>query len=399
MKCVLVQADGLGDEPLAELNGKTPLEAAYTPHLDAMASRGILGLVRTIPHGVPASCEAGSLAVLGYDPARYRTGCAPLEAVAHGVTLGPGDVAFRLQLVTVELAEDGSEVLRDPTGGCPEAAEASAIVADLARALEGDGIEVWEGRGYRHGLVWRGGEVRMRTVPPHAIVGTPLAAALPVGPGAERLHGLMRVARDVLARQPACVARRAAGATAPNAVWLWGQGVAVRLPALRERFPVTGAIVAGGDLERGLGRLAGLDVLEAVAAESPGAAVVSVALAALETQDFVLVQLPDADEAGHQGDVAAKVAAIERLDAAVVGPLLDGLRQRGGAWRLAVVPDHPTPCALRTHTADPVPFVLYVAGDEEKAKGQKRAYHERDARELGIFIAEGYTLIERLLRE
>lgn len=239
----------------------------------------------------------------------------------------------------------------------------------------------------------------MRTVPPHALVGKPVAPALPVGPGAERLRELMRAARDALATHPACAARRAAGRVAPNAVWLWGQGGAVQLPPFRERFPVPAGLMAARDLARGLGRLAGIDVLP-LEQETPEAAhLVAGVLEALETRDFVLVHLSGADEAGHVGDAAGKVGFLEQLDAEVVGPLLDGLRARGAPWRLAVVPGHATPCALRTHTDDPVPFVVAVAGDDARARAQKRAYQERDARELGIFVADGHTLIDRLLRE
>lgn len=399
MKCVVLQADGVGDEPLPALNGKTPLEVAHTPNLDAMASRGILGLARTIPSGVPAGGEAGALAVLGYDPARYRLGCGPLEAAARGVALGPADVAFRLQLVTVDLADDGSEILSDPCGGRPTPAEASAIVADLGRVLGSDAMVVWEGSGYRHGLLWREGEAGMRTVPPHALVGKPVAAALPVGPGAERLRTLMRAARDVLATHPACAARRAAGCAAPNAIWLWGQGGVPRLPPFHDRFPLPAGVIAARDLPRGLGRVAGLDVL-ALEQETPEAPLpAGRVLDALETWDFVLVHLSAADEAGHIGDATAKVGFLEQLDATVVGPLLDGLRGRGDPWRLAVVPGHATPCALRGHTADPVPFVVAVTADDTRGRSQKRAYQERDARELGIFIPDGHTLIDRLLRE
>jgi 2,3-bisphosphoglycerate-independent phosphoglycerate mutase len=242
----------------------------------------------------------------------------------------------------------------------------------------------------------------MRTLPSHAVVGRPVVSAMPAGPGAERLHDLMRRGRDVLATHPVCEARRARGEGAPNAIWPWGQGTPARLPALRERLAARVAVVPGHDLERGLARLAGVDVIDAApAAEGNGhlARAVDATLGALDDHDCVLLQLADIDQAGHDGDAAGKVAAIERLDAEVVGRLLDGLRQRGGEWRLGVLADHPTPCALRTHTAEPVPFVVYVAKDEAKAKGQKRAYHERDARELGIFVAEGHTLIERLLRE
>jgi len=398
MKCIVLQADGVSDEPLPGLGGKTPLEAARTPHLDAMASRGILGLARMIPPGVSPDGEAGSLAVLGYDPARHRLGCAPLEAIAHGIPLRPGDVAFRLQLVTVELGDDGSEFLSDPTGGQPTAEEARWIVADLARALGDGATDVWQGSGYRHGLLWRGGEAGMRTVSPHAIVGKSVAAALPVGPGAERLRETMRVARDVLEMHPVCAARRAAGRPGPNAIWLWGQGGVPQLPPFHERFPLRGRLLAARDLPRGLGQLAGLEVREVPEEIGGEPGLVAAALEAVDARDFVLVHWAIADEMGHLGDPLEKVTSLERFDAEIVGPLLEALAARGGAWRLAVVPGHATPCGLRGHSMDPVPFVVAVAGDEARGRAQKRGYQERDAREVGIFVGDGHTLIERLLR-
>ncbi|HEV7732560.1 MAG TPA: cofactor-independent phosphoglycerate mutase [Candidatus Binatia bacterium] len=402
MKCVVLQGDGMGDEPIADLGGKTPLEAARTPNLDRMASRGILGLTRTIPQGIAPASEAGSMALLGYDPARYRTGCAPVEAVSLGVPLGPADVAFRCNLVTREVLDDGIEIMRDFAGGHPPNSEAHLLVADLARALGGDGIELYPGVGYRHLLVWRNGEQGMRTIPPHTISEKPVAPAMPEGPGAERLQALMSRASGILAAHPVCEARRARGERAPTSIWLWGQGTRTTLPSLRSRFGIEGSVVAALDHVRGLGMMAGLRVLDVPGAtgdlDTNFRGKAERGLAALDDRDFVWINVGAATEGGHSGDPQKKITAIEQFDEHVVGPVLEGLRQRGGEWRVMVAPDHPTPCATRGYTAEPVPFVVYVARDEEKARGQKRSYHERDAREQGIFIPEGHTLVERLLR-
>lgn len=402
MKCVVLQGDGMGDEPIADLGGKTPLEAARTPNLDRMASRGILGLTRTIPQGMTPGSETGSLAVLGYDPARYPVGCAPFEAASLAVSLGPEDVAFRLNFVTIETGDDGAEVMRDYAGGHPSVAEGEAMLAELARTLSGDGIELHPGSGYRHLMVWRRGEAAVHTVAPHTLIDRPVAPALPSGPGADRLRDLMRRARALLGDTQRLMDARSRGERVPTDVWPWGQGRRPALPRLRERFGMDGSVVAAVDLVRGLGLLAGLHVMDVPGAtgglDSDLGAKVTCGLRALAERDFLLLHVGAPDESGHMGDAKRKVEAIERFDEQVVGPVLDGLRALGGEWRVLVTSDHATPCAQRTHTADPVPFVVYVNRDDDRARTQKRAYHERDARELGIFIPEGHRLLERLLR-
>src|SRR5437870_1630754 len=307
MKYVVLQGDGMADEPIAELGGKTPLEYARIPNLDHMASRGILGLTRTIPRGFPPGSDVGTMSILGYDPARYHPGRSPIEAASMGVELGPDDVAFRCNLVTLETPEGGAEIMRDFAAGHPPTEEAAEIVRDLGRTLGREGLEFHPGVSYRHLLVWRGGEGGMRTKPPHDLSDKPVAGHFPEGPGADGLR------------------------------------------ALAER-------------------------------------------------DFLFLHVEAPDEGGHMGDAQKKVEAIENVDAKVVGPLLEGLRAAGGEWRLLVMPDHPTPCALKTHTDDPVPFVVYISSDERKPRGLARGYNERDAREQGIFIPEAHTLLERLLR-
>ena len=402
MKYVVVQGDGMADEPIAELGGKTPLEHARTPNLDQMAARGILGLTRTIPRGLPPGSDVGTMSVLGYDPARYHTGRSPIEAASMGVELGPDDVAFRCNLVTLETLEGGSEIMRDFAGGHPPTEEAAEIVRDLQRALGRDGLEFHPGVSYRHLLVWRGGESRMRTTPPHDLSDKPVAGHFPDGPGADVLRDLMERSRRLLAEHPVCQARSARGERAPTSIWLWGQGKRPRVPTLRERFGVEGSVIAAVDLVNGLGVLAGLERIAVPGAtgflDTNFRGKAEYGLRALEARDFLFLHVEAPDEGGHMGDAQKKVEAIENVDEKVVGPLLEGLRAAGGAWRMLVMPDHPTPCALKTHTAEPVPFVVYVSSDDQKPRGLSRGYNERDAREQGIFIPEAHTLLDRLLR-
>ena len=402
MKCVVIVGAGMADEPIGELGGKTPLEVARTPNLDRMAARGILGLTRTMPEGAQPACELASLAILGYDPERFRTGCASFDAAGRGVALEPGDVAFRLSLVTLDRRSDGVLVMADFTGGRPSAQEVGILVRDIAAALAEDDMEVHVSAGYRHLLVWHGGEQGVRTTAPHAVADQPVATVLPQGPGAERLRAVMDRAADILRTHPVCEARRARGEGAPSAIWLWGQGTRRTLPPLRERFGVEGALVAAAAAVRGLGMLAGLTVVEVPGAtgqiDTNFRGKAERGLLALDTSDFLFVHVAAPDEGGHLGDAQQKIAAIERLDEDVLGALLEGLRARGGEWRVMVLADHPTPCARRTHTSDPVPFAVYVAAHDAKTTAQKRGYSERDAREQGIFVPEAHTLLERLLR-
>jgi len=402
MKFVVLQGDGMADEPIAELGGKTPLDAAQTPNLDRMARAGILGLTRTIPPGLPPGSDVGTMSVLGYDPTRYHTGRSPIEAASMGVELGSEDVAFRCNLVTLETPEGGVEVMRDFAAGHIPTAEAREIVEDLNRTLGGDGLEFHPGVSYRHLLVWRGGEHRMRTTPPHDLSDKPVGGAFPQGSGAAVLSGLMERSRAFLAEHRVCRARLARGERAPTAIWLWGQGKRPNLPRLRDRYGVDGSVIAAVDLVNGLGVLAGL-----VRIAVPGATgfldtnfrgKAEYGLRALETRDFLFLHVEAPDEGGHMGDPRKKVEAIENFDEKVVGTILEGLRAMGGEWRVLVMPDHPTPCALKTHTSDPVPFVVYVSRDEQKARGVARGYNEKDAREHGIFIPEAHTIMDRLLR-
>jgi 2,3-bisphosphoglycerate-independent phosphoglycerate mutase len=402
MKYVVIQGDGMADEPLADLGGKTPLEVARTDTLDHMAGRGILGLTRTIPRGLPPGSAVGTMSVLGYDPVLHYTGRTAIEAVAMGVELRADDVALACNLVTLETSAVGVEVMRDFAGGHPSTAEARELVLDLGRALGREGLEFHPGLGYRHLLVWRGGESRVRTTPPHDLSGKPLVGAFPEGPGSGLLRELMERARAVLAEHPICRARRERDEGAPNAIWLWGQGKRPTLPHFADRFGVEGAVVAGVDIANGLGLLAGLRRITVPGAtgalDTDFRGKAEAGLRALEERDFLFVHVEAPAECGCMGDAQRKIEAIARLDAEVVAPLLDGLRARGGDWRVLVMPDHATPCALRTHTAEPVPFVVYVSTDETKPRSLARGFNERDARDQGIFIPEAHTLLERLLR-
>jgi 2,3-bisphosphoglycerate-independent phosphoglycerate mutase len=402
MKCVVVLACGLAEDPRESLGGKTPLEAARTPVLDQMASRGILGLTRTIPHGARLACETGGASLLGYDPAQHPVRAAGLEALGVGVELGPRDVAFRATLVTLDANEDGTEILGDALGGRLPPSEAAELIEDLARAIGDDEIPLHAGLGHRHLLVWRGGDADVRTTSPYELVDKPIAGREPSGGRSDVLRRAMDRAREVLSSHPVCMARRSRAERVPTAFWPWDPSGAVSLPSVRDCFGLAGVVLAATPLGRGLGLAAGLTPLSVSGAtadvDTNVAAEVETVLASLATHDLAVLHLAAADLAAHAGDAQRKVTVIERLDELCLGPLLEGLRKIGGDWRVLVAADHGTSCETRLHSAEPVPFCVCTERDESKPRGQKRGFSERDAREQGVFIPEAYTLLERLAR-
>ncbi len=397
MKVAVLLGDGMAGRPHEAYGGRTALEAAHTPHMDALAREGSLGLARTIPEGMPAGSDVANLSVFGYDPRRWYTGRAPLEAAAMGVDLGPGDVAYRMNLVTL-LVGMTQVFMDDFSADHISTEEARELIQTLSRHLSDDGLEYHPGVGYRHLLIWRGGRDDVRTVPPHDIQGQPIHEHLPSGEGAERLLHVITGSQILFKDHPVNAARRERGRKEANSVWLWGQGRRPRFEPFAERFGLDGAVVAAVDLIRGIGRLAGLE-----APRIPGAtgyldtdygAKVRAALEALERGDFVYLHVEAPDEAAHSGNPEDKVRAIEDFDARVVGPLRQALEARGDPYALLVLPDHPTPLALRTHTADPVPFVLYRSGEKGRFPGA--AFTEAEAGATGLRVDEAHRLMDHV---
>jgi 2,3-bisphosphoglycerate-independent phosphoglycerate mutase len=376
--------DGCADEPLDVLGGKTPLEAASMPNLRQLAARGEVGRARVIPAGLPPGSDVGNLAILGYDPACFHTGRAPIEAAAMGIELAPDEVAYRCNLVTIDA--DGTMV--DFAAGHPTNEQSHAIVAALDVALGNgrDGVRFHPGVEYRHLAVLPATLSDAVCVPPHDLTGQHVQ--LPTGPAAARLVELMDESRAVVARVAHDVGSIA------SQIWLWGQGVRPQLPAFAERFGISGRLSSAVDLVRGLGVLTGLEVVD-VPGATPGfdndyAAQRDACLVSLSDRDFFLLHVEATDEAGHQGDVREKVAALEAWDREVIGPLVEALPDVG-PHRIMLLPDHATPCALRTHTSEPVPYLLY---DSEHA-GPGGVYTE--AATAGSAVVEAHQLMGRLV--
>ncbi len=376
--------DGCADEPLAELGDRTPLEAAAMPNLARLALRSEVGRAAVIPEGLPAGSDVGNMAILGYDPAMYHTGRAPIEAAAMGVELGPDEVAYRCNLVTI----DDAGTMVDFAAGHITSAQSHPIIDALDAELGGGrgGVRFHAGVEYRHLCVMPRADGDAECVPPHDLTGR--AAVWPTGPAAAHLAALMDASRPIVRAVAAEV-----GSVATQ-IWLWGQGTRPVLPAFDARFGVTGRLSSAVDLVRGLGVLTGLEVVDVPGAtagfDNDYGGQLDACLKSLADRDLFLLHVEATDEAGHQGDAAEKVHQLERWDAEVIGPLLDSLGAFG-AYRVLLLPDHATPVALMTHTSDPVPYLLH---DSEVAGGGG-VYSERGV--AGAPVVAAHELMARLV--
>jgi len=394
MKYAIILPDGAADEVAGESQQRTPLVAAKKPNIDWVASNGQIGTVRTVPVGMPAGSDVATMSVLGYSPKRYYTGRAPIEAAARKVPVGPEDLVFRCNLVTIV---DG--VMEDFSAGHISTEEARKIIADLNAALGGGRFEFYCGVSYRHLMVWRGaGEPDIRTTPPHDIPGQKVARYLPAGRDAEVIRELMAKSQEILAEHEVNQVRRDLGENPATSIWLWGQGKTPRLARFSERYGVEGAAVAAVDLMRGIATLIGWRLIDVPGAtgylDTNYAGKGHAAAEALDNFDLVAVHIEAPDEAGHNGDFDAKVEAIERIDKYVVGPILEKLRSYD-AWRILVVPDHPTPIATRIHSPQPPPFCMAGSGiGSSGAAGFDEFVAERSA----LKIDPGHELMEYFLK-
>ena len=387
----------MADYPLEALGGKTPLEAARTPNMDWLAARGVFGMAHVIPKGFPPGSDVGNMSIMGYDPAVYHTGRSPLEAASIGVALGPKDIAFRCNLVT--LRDQGADTfMEDFTSGHISTEEAGAIIGDVGGELGRDGIEFFPGVSYRHLMVWRGGKESMTTTPPHDITDQKIASYMPIGDGAEMLRKLMNASKRLLADHPVNRQRVARGQRKATSIWLWGQGRAPALPPLTEQFGIRGGVISAVDIINGLGVYAGLERIFV-----PGITGFfdtnyrgkgEYGVNSLEKNDLVFIHVEAIDEAGHMGDIDKKIQAIEDFDEKVVGTVLEKMAKRKD-WRVLLMPDHPTAIALKTHVAAPVPFVLFSA--EKQRDNGSVGYSEKDAAKTGVVAKQAFRLMEALI--
>jgi 2,3-bisphosphoglycerate-independent phosphoglycerate mutase len=407
MKYIILLGDGMADRPHAGLGGKTCLQAARTPNLDQLASRGQVGMVQTVPPGFPPGSDVANLTVMGYDPRKYYSGRSPLEAASIGVELGPDDVAFRCNLVTLRITGGKSAgahrkaVMEDFSAGHISTQEARLLIEEIEGKLGSDRIRFYPGVSYRHLMVWKGGKDRMECTPPHDIQDKDVQDYLPRGEGDETVTALMESSLEVLAGHPVNKKRQEAGKRTANSIWLWGQGKRPQMPTFREKYGLEGAMISAVDLTKGIGIYAGFEVVNVPGAtgwlDTNYVGKAEHALWALHTKDIAYVHVEAPDEAGHTGDLKNKIKAIEDFDEFVVGNIMHGMKQFDD-YRILVLPDHPTPIEIRTHSSEPVPFVIY--DNRKEREGEPVAYDEKIG-ELkdALMFAEGHTLMDYFLKK
>ena len=392
MKYVVMLGDGMADYPIKELNDRTPLEVAKKDTIDFIAKNGVCGMVKTVPNGMKPGSDVANLSAMGYNPVSCYTGRSPLEAVSIGIDMKDDDVAFRCNLVTLSDEEDiRDRTMVDYSAGEISTEEAAELIKAVNEALSTDELEFFSGISYRHCLIWHGGKTDLNLTPPHDISDRKVTNYLPEN---KLIFSLMEKSRDILKDHPINKKRIEKGLNPANSIWLWGEGTKPAIGNFEKMTGLKGAVISAVDLIKGIGICAGMEVIEVLGAtgnvdtnfKGKGEA----ALSALKNgNDFVYIHVEAPDECGHRGEIENKIKSIELIDSDIIGPLLKGLEEAGEDYRIMVMPDHPTPVALKTHTADPVPFIVYDSTDK---KDGIEAFTENIASKTGLFLNNGMEL-------
>lgn len=398
-KYIVVLGDGMADEPVEGLGGKTPLAYADTPAMDRLSKLSEVGLVHTIPEGMKPGSDTANLSVLGYDPKRYYSGRSPLEALSIGVPMKDTDVALRCNIVTLSEEEVPFEerTIIDHSSGEISTEDCAVLLEAVKKELQSDTYQFYAGTSYRHCLIWNHGSV-IELSQPHDVLGQVIGQYLPTD---ENLLYMMKRSYEILVNHPINIERKKQGLNPANCCWFWGAGTKPMLSSFQEKTGKKGMMVSAVDLLKGIAVGAGMGVAKVEGANgglnTNYEGKVQAALDALGNgYDFVYIHVEAPDEMGHQGSVERKVQAIAYLDQRVIGPLTKALDQEEVSYRLLVMPDHPTPIRVRTHTADSVPYLLY---DSEEPKKENWNYNEEEAKESGNFIPLGHTIIDKLFEK
>jgi 2,3-bisphosphoglycerate-independent phosphoglycerate mutase len=401
MKYIVLLGDGMADRPLKELRGKTPLQKAKKPNMDRLAREGIIGSVRTIPEGFHPGSDIANLNILGYNPSGYYSGRAPLEAASMGIKLKKDDIAYRCNLVSLKFNKNRvSAVMEDYSSDHITTDEARELIQEMNKAVGTERIRFYPGMSYRHIMVWSGGESNNECMPPHDITGKDIIDYLPVGKGEDVLRRLMLSSTDILSNHPVNRQRIKQGKKPANSIWLWGQGKKVGLPSYKKKYSVQGALVSAVDLIKGIGICAGFKILKVPGVtgylDTNYVGKAEAALKALKKNDFAFIHVEAPDEAGHSGNFRDKIRAIEDFDAFVVGTVLKGMKSFD-EYRILLLPDHATPIEVRTHTDEPVPFVIYDS--RRKQKNKDISFDETiTMNKNGLVFEKGYTLMDYFIK-
>ncbi|NCA67413.1 MAG: cofactor-independent phosphoglycerate mutase [Clostridia bacterium] len=399
MKYVIILCDGMSDYNIPELNGRTPLEAAFTPNMDALAAYSELGLAQSVPVGMKPGSDTANLSILGYDPALYYSGRSPLEALAMGITLKDTDIAIRCNLVT--LSDDDiydNKIMLDYSAGEITTPEAHQLIKHIEANFGSLRMHFHAGISYRHCLVMENAALGTVFTPPHDITGKQITAYMPSGLYGEEIAEMQRRSYALLDNHPINIARRKAKLRPANSIWLWGEGVKPKLKDFYEKNGIKGAMISAVDLLKGIAFGANMTVVEVEGANGTlhtnylGKA--QAALNVLEQVDFVYIHIEAPDEMGHQGELNNKIKAIENIDRDIVKTVVEGLRAKQEEFSILICPDHATPIAIRTHSSDPIPYMLYRSNNP---KNNNTKYNEKVCAESGLFVNQGSKLIEKLL--
>lgn len=397
MKYIVILGDGMADKPIAELKDQTPLAYANTPKMDELAAKGEIGMVHTVPDGMSPGSDTANLSVLGYNPRKYYSGRSPLEALSIGVPMKDTDIALRCNIVT--LSEEDcpyeEQTIIDHSSGEISTEDAAVLLDAVKKELETEIYKFYVGTSYRHLLIWDKGEV-VELVPPHDVLGQKIGVNLPKD---DMLREMMKKSYEILKNHPLNTERKKKGLNPANSLWFWGAGTRPALSSFEEKTHKKGAMISAVDLLKGIAVGASMKVITVDGANGglhtnyEGKAQAAVDVLTKDGYDFVYVHLEGPDEMGHQGSMERKVQAIENLDARIIGPIAEGLEAAGEDFRMLILPDHPTPVCIRTHTGDSVPYLLY---DSTDVQSHTWHYNEAEAGQSGNFVEEGHTLIDYL---
>ncbi len=402
MKYIVILGDGMADYKVDELGGKTPLEAANKPNIDYMSAHGEIGLVKNVPESLSPGSDVANLSAFGYDPFKYYSGRSPLEAVSMGIDIKDSDIIFRCNIVTVSDEENYLDKrIIDHSADEITTEEAREIMKTVAETFDNEFLKFYPGISYRHALVWDKGPYEFNLTPPHDILERNLAEYLPKGEGSDILTEMTIKSYEVLKNHPVNIKRMERGLKPANSIWIWGEGKKPALSSFKDKYGIDGSVISAVDLIKGIAICAGLDSIDVEGATGnvhtnfKGKA--DAAIKALENgKDFVYIHMEAPDECGHRHEIENKVKSIELIDEQVVGYIKDELDKKGIDYKMLILPDHPTPLALRTHTRDAVPYIIFSSTDCEGGSGV--SYSEDNAASNGKLIEKGYTLMDYFLK-